>query len=1002
MNKFLLLAFLPSFLVCSFPWVLRNDYILFSWEDGRSELRVDPSGKGKYSNNILKGFLSNWFVLPPKKIEGKKDQLSLKGLIYCESSRIETRGEFAEMLDKTLGQSLKIPNAFIKSIEIRVPTWGSSASSCTLTLRKEGPWGEIIARKRCENVPDNSWQGFHFQAPLPPGRYYIEMSEPEGTIGWWSLRDRFPHGEAFTNDTPKGDVDRVIKIDALIKVGDTDLTFALRDNKFVAEARINNLVDRLYLPLDTLWKKSGYDISYKSGVLFRRFFTSLGQYYPVEQLKRREHSDPNLAPCEWIEATGTHNYDLRFIGENISLSWTMEEDTMHFHFSISPERKGKSSFARFEIEVKRHSNKLPGFFPRFSSSNPRLDYLLNRFYYERAFTYPPGSSVTWQEWNALIRNWTCSPLKEGERSSIEGTRMDPDGYVWTWGDLRGWPFPDPSRYDTRHFDTCAKLILASWRWFCWTGDEEFLKSQIGRLRLAMNYQLEELQGKNGIIITNSKDITGKDGSLGSNYWDILPFGHKDAYCNIYFFASLEAMKQIEGYLERKGIRGEREDLKRPPSFYEEMQRKAKEEYARNFWDEEKGRFIGCIDIDGVPHDYGFTFLNTEALFYGLGDEEKAKRIYHWMETEPTSSGLPDTYTKWIFAPRSNTIHNPMRREPQEPYPSWWFLGWNGTPYGDQCQDGGAILYTSFYDIMSRIKYLGADNGYKRLWEILERYSLPDKLCGGPPLWRGEIPQQENPGQVGTDLPFPESGLVPTVFLYGFMGIDAQIEGLKIRPNLPSELKFAKVENLCYRGLPLTITVTKDSVEIMCRKKGYEFHIKKELKPGETFVFNSLPGGKPFPSREGAKRDEKWKAQWIWKGGKENEPGECCFRKTFRLETFSEKAFIYITADNEYELYVNGKFVGRDKEWRNVERYNVGNFLRKGQNVIAVRCYNEDGPAGLLLQLEVNGEPLIFTDATWKVGDRANGWAKENFDDIGWEQAKTLGYPPTLPWGPMKK
>jgi hypothetical protein len=72
--------------------------------------------------------------------------------------------------------------------------------------------------------------------------------------------------------------------------------------------------------------------------------------------------------------------------------------------------------------------------------------------------------------------------------------------------------------------------------------------------------------------------------------------------------------------------------------------------------------------------------------------------------------------------------------------------------------------------------------------------------------------------VGVDLPFPESGLVPTYFLYGMMGISVDVEGLKIKPNLPSALKFAEVENLCYRNLPLKIRVTRDSVEITCKKK----------------------------------------------------------------------------------------------------------------------------------------------------------------------------------------
>ncbi|MGC9003111.1 MAG: GH116 family glycosyl hydrolase [bacterium] len=999
--RHLFLVFLPIFLWAQSGFEISNGYIRLQLGD-KPSLSFDPTGKGRYGENIAKDFLPNWFVSPPESVDKEKHRLVFKGLVYCNPARIEVGNQFAELLENTLGQSFHLHDFYIKRIEVLIPTWGRKDSCVTLTLKRNNPKGEVIVSKRLENVPDNSWQGFSFSPPLPPGDYYIEMSQPKGMIGWWSSRESFPQGEAYTNDTPKPDVDRAIRIEGWRKVGEADLSFTLRRNELLMEGEIKGESSNIYFPLSTPWKKSGYDVSRESGVLFSRFFTSLGQYYPIEQLKRRDHSDPNLISCDWIRATGTGNYDLQFSAQAISLSWTMEEDTMHFHFYSLPSHKAEITLASFKITVFPHSDWLPDFFPRFRSSDPKLDALLNRFYYERAFTYPPGGggSPTWKEWDALIRDWTCSPLKEGEKRNLESIRIDDDGYVYTWGDIKGWPLGWP-QYDSRHFDTCAKLILAVWRWYCWTKDEDFLLKQIGKLRMAMNYQLKDLQGeKEGIIITNSRDVMGRCDDQSSNYWDILPFGYRDGYCSIYFYASLQAMKEIEGLLEKRGIKGERYELRHPPSYYEDLMRKAKEAYARNFWDEEKGRFIGCIDVNGVKHDYGFTFLNLEALTYGLGDEEKAKRIFHWMETEPTSSGLPDTYSKWIFAPRANTIHNPMRNEPQEPYPSWWVRGWFGTPYGDQCQDGGAILYTSFYDLMARAKYLGADNAYKRFWEILKRYSMPDKLCGGPPLFRGEIPQQENPGQVGVDLPFPESGLVPTFFIYGIMGINADVEGLKIKPNLPSALKFAEVENLCYGNLPLKIRVTKNTVEIICEKKGYEFHIKRKLKPGEEFVFSSLPGGKRFPPIERS----AWKAKWIWKKGEENKPGTICFRKSFILSSVSKPSFLYITADNYYELYINDKFVGKNGVWETVEKYDVSGLLKKGKNTIAVKCRNEEGPAGLLVELTAGkkGKVILFSDESWKAGKEEEGWEKINFNDSHWQNAEALGSPPCQPWGELKK
>ena len=178
-----------------------------------------------------------------------------------------------------------------------------------------------------------------------------------------------------------------------------------------------------------------------------------------------------------------------------------------------------------------------------------------------------------------------------------------------------------------------------------------------------------------------------------------------------------------------------------------LSRLAKRRYSETFWDDEKGRFIGCVDVDGARHDYGFTFVNVEAMAYGLADEGQARRIYEWMETQPTSTGEADTYTRWLFAPRATTLHNPrwhpekgkLSDAPQEP---WWQFGWRGTEYGDQCQDGGAILYTSFFDLMARSKHLGPDNALERWREILDRWQVifveppPPVRFPERPVWQG--------------------------------------------------------------------------------------------------------------------------------------------------------------------------------------------------------------------------------------------------------------------------
>jgi len=52
-------------------------------------------------------------------------------------------------------------------------------------------------------VADNAWLSLRPEPPLPAGTYYLEMSEAQGTIGWWShSEDVYPSGQAFADEVP--------------------------------------------------------------------------------------------------------------------------------------------------------------------------------------------------------------------------------------------------------------------------------------------------------------------------------------------------------------------------------------------------------------------------------------------------------------------------------------------------------------------------------------------------------------------------------------------------------------------------------------------------------------------------------------------------------------------------------------------------------------------------------------------------------------------------------
>jgi lysophospholipase L1-like esterase len=148
--------------------------------------------------------------------------------------------------------------------------------------------------------------------------------------------------------------------------------------------------------------------------------------------------------------------------------------------------------------------------------------------------------------------------------------------------------------------------------------------------------------------------------------------------------------------------------------------------------------------------------------------------------------------------------------------------------------------------------------------------------------------------------------------------------------------------------------------------------------------------------------------WIWSTKNANHSaaaGDVYFRRTFNVDAPS-KGLIEITADNRYDLFVNGRHVGASDAWQTRTKYDIGPLLVPGRNLIAVRGTNDaQDPAGLVakINIEQKEKPAIeiVTDSEWIFTTRQFGnWARTDFDDSKWEPAVVLGvYGKTQPWGP---
>jgi Glycosyl hydrolase family 65, C-terminal domain len=376
--------------------------------------------------------------------------------------------------------------------------------------------------------------------------------------------------------------------------------------------------------------------------------------------------------------------------------------------------------------------------------------------------------------------------------------------------------------DTRQTVNNMNFIRGCHDYFLWTGDLAFLRQQIGRMRTALRFVMNEFdtrrrkciyttwpghEGRSGVRIgaDGKKTIVPGQG-IGGNYWDILPFGGEDALATVYYYDAVRDLAELEEAIEHHPqwciARG-------AEAFTpEELRHHAAEvrDYGTTrFWNPKTQRF-GTVDLDGVMHDYGFTFLNNEAIYYGFASAEQARAIRDWISGRRTVEG--DTATgadiyHWRFGPRSTTRRNL----------DYYFWGWSNPesiPWGYQVQDGGAVLGFSYHDLMARLKVEGADSTWGRLKEILTWFDETQAAGGYREYYkepsRGSMQGGNVAGGLGLDKEFFESILVPQVMIYGFMGLHPAVDGLRLEPHLPAawpELTITRIQ--CHQHI-VDITV----------------------------------------------------------------------------------------------------------------------------------------------------------------------------------------------------
>ncbi len=515
--------------------------------------------------------------------------------------------------------------------------------------------------------------------------------------------------------------------------------------------------------------------------------------------------------------------------------------------------------------------------PFYNDKNDSVAYVCNAMWHMfgavddgQGLVYRFGNEPTYFEWMSEKIMWSGDTNYINElKGKIRSFPQTENGYMWSWSTFPYWQVGDTY---CLHYDGTFRYIAAVYDVISWENSTEFLsvvddstaggeyteldasrkRTVLDKVEAAWNYIYYSLHGEEGLIrLTEDStyltadgssrfdyvkatgktcwDNTGLPRSASSNYWDNLCFGNLDAYESALFYEAAQAMIGIYGMLGGTY-------LDSIPALTG-LCSKVKEQYDSTFWSDTTGRYIACIDVNGNAVDYGLTFLNFEALKYGLGDADKAASVFSWIDGTRTVEG--DTRTgadvmsyltlmrktgQWrsmkAFDPdlRLAAVTNTLainNSENKKTGQVWWhgpagIDPFGSAAYGAHCENGGYIFYPVFYELMARVKYQGAQavtDRYAQIARVYEFHRLKsDDTVPGSTNWLE--------GMIGE---FPESGLVPTAYIYGLMGVSAGTDGLHIAPVFNDVYETMGVTSTTYGGHAYGIEENRNgSLTVTCK------------------------------------------------------------------------------------------------------------------------------------------------------------------------------------------
>ncbi len=292
-----------------------------------------------------------------------------------------------------------------------------------------------------------------------------------------------------------------------------------------------------------------------------------------------------------------------------------------------------------------------------------------------------------------------TPTLPGNIEAIQLARESLDRY------LAGAPGYGIGREDIQA-DVCPSLLISAWDVIRVTGDLERLRCWLPALeKIAARIEAQD-RNCNGLPESTRSGVAGVLPHPTANWWDVINFGHEDAYVCALAYRAFRGMADLER------LAGNSKEAAR----FDKRADRIREMYVPTFLNPKTGILAGWKDSEGNLHDYCFVFVNALAITYSLVPDALANSIVDHIEAKLKEVG----YTRFDLGLPGNLI--PIAKADYIP-------GGPGAPQKEDgsdtfgiYQNGGATACYAYFYIQALYQLGRRAEAERILWPMMETYA----------------------------------------------------------------------------------------------------------------------------------------------------------------------------------------------------------------------------------------------------------------------------------------